>query len=372
MELSRQSSIAAVGIMSGTSIDGVDFVLSHVDRRGPDIRFMDMASYAFPRELRRRLQKAADHKLLVDELAELHFDLGRFYADRLRAVQRRKRWKFSLIGLHGQTVYHRGRHATLQIGEPSFLAAATAASVVCQFRNADLAWGGEGAPLAPLFHQAAFQRRIPRQAYAFHNLGGISNLTVVRPGTGAVLAFDTGPANMLIDLLCLRRFQKPFDRGGRLARQGSIHEKALREFLRHPYFRKSPPKSCGREEFGEKYLRKVMAKHPGVSGVDWLATATEFTAVTIAQSYRRFVRPMVKTIIFSGGGAKNDFLLERIGAHLPEVRIQTSEDLGWPSSAIEGGAFALLAAYRVWNLPGNIRKATGARAEIPLGQIYTP
>jgi anhydro-N-acetylmuramic acid kinase len=369
-KLITQNQIQVVGIMSGTSVDGVDFVLTRVLRKpeGLKVQFVDMASVAFPPPLRMQVLKAADHELTVNALAELHFELGRFYARKLKVIAQKKFWKFDLIGLHGQTVYHKGESATLQIGEPSFLAEALHVPVVSDFRPADIAVGGQGAPLAPAFHQVAFANE--GKAFAVHNLGGISNLTFFRHGRMET-AFDTGPANMPMDwaVRVLSKGKMRFDPSGKLARKGKVHEPLVAEALQHPYFKKKPPKSCGREEFGEKWLKPILKKYKKLPPADMIASLTEFVARSIARSYREFLSELPIEIILCGGGAKNLSLKERIQSNLPECEVLVTEDRGWPAQAIEGAAFALLASARVWEIPLELEAATGARHPVRLGKV---
>lgn len=375
MRMSRlhaRAKLRTIGIMSGTSLDGVDFVLTDVTR-SPEmsVKYRDRAELAFPKELSRRLMSAARHELRVADLAELHFDLGRFYASGLARVLKARRWKADLVGLHGQTVYHRGGHATLQIGEASFLAERSNLPVVSDFRPMDIAFGGEGAPLAPHFHRIAFAKG--EASLAVHNLGGISNLTLFRKGR-MITAFDTGPANMPLDLCIQRatRGRSRFDRGGRLASKGTVHARLLTRLLAHPYLRKKAPKSCGREEFGERWLTPLLEKSRSLRLEDQLATLAEFIALSIAGSYLSLDGGVPGAIVFCGGGSRNTHLLERIRFHLPEAKVMTSEDLGWPSQAIEGAAFALLAASRVWEIPVDLTRATGASKAALLGKITDP
>ncbi|HEX4923526.1 MAG TPA: anhydro-N-acetylmuramic acid kinase, partial [Bdellovibrionales bacterium] len=347
--------ITALGIMSGTSLDGVDFVLCRLKREPLQLTYLGEFHSKFPNALRTRLLEAAQHKSTVDKLAILHHDLGRFYAREVKRHSGLKRARIDLAGLHGQTVFHKPPVATLQIGEPSYLAAALGAPVIADFRVADLALHGQGAPLATILHAALFQQQIENESVAVHNLGGISNVSYFQRGSiknlrhisgRKVLSFDTGPANMLIDLTAQRLFKKSYDKDGRLAAAGAVNEAALSNWMKHPYFRKHPPKSCGREEFGEVFYQRALNDLRGHSPNDKLATFTEFTAMSIAHSYRRFLPELPAKVYLCGGGAKNPFLISRIQHHLPESKILTTEDAGWPVSSIEGAAFALMAALR--------------------------
>ena len=368
-QLILRKKLQVVGIMSGTSLDGVDFVLSQIEHTptGVHTQFLDMASVAFPKKMRESLLLAASHVLKVDALAELHFALGKFYADQLSLVTGKKSWAFDLIGLHGQTVYHRGKSASLQIGDPSFLSAVLKVPVVSDFRSADIAVNGQGAPLAPFFHEVAFGHT--GKSVSIHNLGGISNLSLISDGK-IISAFDTGPANMPLDLAMqiLTKGKSKFDAGGKLARRGEIQSDLVAAFLRHSYFKKTPPKSCGREEFGEAWLKPLIKKY-AKSPANVLASLTEAVALSISSAYKKFLPDLPSEIIFCGGGSENLFLIERLRAHLAGVEMVTSLERGWPSQAIEGGAFALLAAIRIWEIPLDLSKSTGASVPASLGKV---
>lgn len=368
--LSRQKVLNVLGIMNGTSLDGIDFVLTRISKgRQPQkskIEYRGQKAFSFPRSLRERLLQAARREMKVNDLSLLHHDLGRFYAACFKKLPPRMR-QADLIGLHGQTVFHQAPQATFQIGESSYLAAEAKLPVIHDFRVSDLALGGQGAPIATLFHQVAFARG---QTISVHNLGGISNLSLIS-AKGVELAFDTGPANMLMDL-CMQKIskgKKAFDRDGTLAARGQAHLDLVGSLLRHPYFRLKPPKSCGREEFGEEFFADFMRASRNLTDADRMATLCEFTAWSIVLSYKKFVRKDPAQIIFCGGGAHNLHLLKRIQTLMPESRVCTSEDLGWPVSSIEGAAFALLAAFRAWGWPSNLPKTTGATRAVSMGKI---
>jgi len=364
-----------LGIMSGTSIDGVDYALCDVERGS--VRLMRFWSRAFPKLMQRRLHAAAANECAAHELAQIHHDLGRLYARQAMQLNARA----ELIGLHGQTVFHnpdRRAPATMQIGEPAYLAEALRAPVVSNFRPADLAAGGQGAPLATLFHQIVFAQR--GQHVCVNNLGGISNVTSLdwRSGrTPRIGAFDTGPACVLLDL-AMREFtsgKKTCDRGGAWAKRGKICEPLLQSWLKHPFFRIAPPKSTGRELFGETFWRAEQKRLTAarLSPFDMLATLTEFTARSLAVNYQLHLRTTPDIVVLSGGGAKNSTLVQRIKAGLlllnPSMRVTTADEFGWPSSAIEPAAFALLAFYRWRGWPANLPGTTGARRRVLLGQI---
>lgn len=357
-----------LGIMSGTSIDGADYVLVRINSKQKlKVQFLQMQSFRFPKALKKALSLAAQHQLKTDALALLHHELGRFYARCFKKLPLPMR-QVDLIGLHGQTVFHQAPQATLQIGEPSYLAEASKAPVIADFRVADLALGGQGAPIATLFHDQVFASQ--KATVAIHNLGGISNLSLLSKGQ-VLQSFDTGPANMLLDI-CMRkhtRGKKHFDRNGSVARHGLVDHGLVEKMLRHPYFRKRAPKSCGREEFGEHFYTKFFSSRKFTKLEDRMATLVEFTALSIAHAYKRHVAKVPTDIVFCGGGALNSFLIERIQFHLPKIHIKTCEDHGWPVSSIEGAAFALLAYFRVMEWPSNYPQTTGAKRATSLGKI---
>ncbi|HAV63241.1 MAG TPA: anhydro-N-acetylmuramic acid kinase [Verrucomicrobiales bacterium] len=365
-----------LGIMSGTSIDGVDYALCRIGAGTP--RLLKLWPVRFPKALRQRLHAAAKGETGCHEVAQLHHDLGRFYA---RHATGHSSLRIDLVGLHGQTVFHQAvgpAPATLQLGEPAYLTEGLRVPVVSNFRVADLAAGGQGAPLATALHVEVFGRR--GRHVCVNNLGGISNVTSIdwrRGATPKVRAFDTGPANVLIDL-AVREFtggKRQLDRDGALARRGRVDEEMLAEWLDHPFFRKRPPKSTGRELFGEAFfhgiLPKLRRRKRGLH--DGLATLTEFTARSIALNCRLHLPASPDEVILCGGGAANSWLVERIQSAVREEtgcrRVIDCTTLGWPRQAIEPAAFALLAWRRWQEMAGNLPETTGARRAVLLGQI---
>jgi anhydro-N-acetylmuramic acid kinase len=282
------------------------------------------------------------------------------------------------VGLHGQTVFHNPsakNPATLQLGEPAYLAEKLRVPVISNFRAADMAAGGQGAPLATIFHELVFARR--GRHICVNNLGGISNVTSLDWRNGRrprprVLAFDTGPANMLIDLamLYLTGEKMAQDTHGHWAARGKPCEKTLRRWLEHDYFRKKPPKSTGRELFGEPFFHAAMNGMKRMSPFDQVATLTEFAARSVALNYRLHLPGLPQRIILSGGGAHNGSLVAAIARQFSgePVEIRTSDSCGWPVQSIEPAAFALLADLRMRGKPGNLPQTTGARRAVLLGQ----
>ncbi|MGZ8940770.1 MAG: anhydro-N-acetylmuramic acid kinase, partial [Limisphaerales bacterium] len=314
-----------LGIMSGTSVDSVDYAVCKITSL-TNIQLVEQWSARFPKPLQERLHRAAANESTAYEIGDLHHDLGRFYATNAGKA------RVDLVGLHGQTVFHNPGRATLQLGEAAYLAETLRVPVVSNFRAADIAAGGQGAPLATIFHRYVFARR--GKHIAVNNLGGISNVTSLDWRTGKeprIMAYDTGPANVLLDMAARRLFKKAFDRGGALARRGDVSEGELRRWMAHPYFRATPPKSTGRELFGETFFEKAIQLK--LTPHDLLATLTELTARSIALNYRLHLRALPQTIILAGGGSKNNFLVKRITSALREldgeIQVQTTAEHGW-------------------------------------------
>jgi anhydro-N-acetylmuramic acid kinase len=369
-----------LGIMSGTSIDSVDYALCAIDNGR--VRLQNHWQTKFPARLQQRLHQAARGACSAHQLCQLHHDLGRFYA--LNAQNPRARHQPQLVGLHGQTVFHnpaRNHPATFQLGEPAYLVERLRAPVVSNFRAADLAAGGQGAPLATIFHQTVFGES--GKHVCVNNLGGISNVTSLDWTTRAkpfIMAFDTGPANVLIDL-AMRHFsggKKQMDENGAWASRGHVFEPGLARWTKHPYFKRKPPKSTGRELFGEGFFENILSsvRSAALSKYDIVATLAEFTGRTIALNYERHLRSLPERVILTGGGAANPSVVKSIEGNLQKlsagIEVLTSEALGWPLQSIEAAAFAFLAWLRIHRKPGNLPQTTGAGRAALLGQISEP
>ena len=376
-----------IGLMSGTSADGIDAALIKVTPKPTSfgIELIRHLHVPFARALQDRIHRISRDGR-VDEICELNFDLGRRFAgaaNRLIKTASIAPASIRAIGSHGQTIHHlpNGRSgSTLQIGESAVIAEETGISVVSDFRVADMAAGGQGAPLVPfvdwiLFHQ-------PTEHRIIQNLGGIANLTFLPAGSGlgSVTAFDTGPANMVIDGL-VRRFTSnklTIDRNGRIGRAGIVSEKLLAQLKRHPFFKKAPPKTTGREMFGDAFTERLVSQGTGLglSPQDMVATATALTAWSIAEAYKRFVVPSVALsaspfrVILGGGGAKNPFLRELLAKELDGLAlVGTHEDHGFNSTAKEAMAFAALAHAHIESIPGSLPQVTGAGRPVVLGKL---
>jgi anhydro-N-acetylmuramic acid kinase len=379
------------GVMSGTSVDGINVALVRIRgssrTRTPglhNLRLLGHAEYPYPQNVREFVLSAMNStRTSVADLARLNFLLGELYAEAILAAQKRFRTKAELVGCHGQTLYHQGESAlflgrklavTWQTGEAAVIAARLGVPVVSDFRPADMSVGGKGAPLVPfldfLLHRDARVGRIAQ------NIGGIANLTAIPAGASLqkVLAFDTGPGNMVIDALTERLFHQPYDREGQIAAGGRVLDRVVNQILRAPFFRRKPPKTAGREEFGREFARTFIRCCGRVNSADIVATATALTAKSIADALQRFVLPgrgEYRDFIVSGGGTLNATLIAMLANELRPLGLQmrSSDEFGLPSEAKEAAAFALL-AYQTWNHgPSNVPAATGARRPAILGKI---
>jgi anhydro-N-acetylmuramic acid kinase len=353
----------------------------------PKLKLLAHEGFAFPAALRKAVLAAMNARSTsTAELARLNWRLGLAYAEAVKETARRHNLQLDLIGCHGQTLYHQPRAevyagrkfaCTWQAGEAQAIASALGVPVVSNFRPADLLAGGQGAPLVSLLDYVLFAD--DKRDRVLQNIGGIANLTAIPAGAAAdaVIAFDTGPGNMIIDWLAQKLFGKPFDRNGALAARGSVLAPVLTQALRHPYFRITPPRTAGREQFGREYAGKFLdaCRRQSKKPEDALATATALTAETITRSYARFVLPKMTghaaDFILSGGGARNKTLTAMLAAQLEPLgaTLRQSDAFGIPAEAKEAAAFALL-AWRTWHrLPGNVPAATGARRAVVLGQV---
>ena len=382
------SAMTVAGVMSGTSADGIDVAVVRITagRLRPKLTLLAHQGFPYPAALRRKVLAAMNaESISTAELARLNWRLGMAYADALTATAARHKVKLDLIGCHGQTLYHQARPGayagrsfacTWQLGETALIAGAVGVPVVSNFRPADMVAGGQGAPLVPLLDYVLFANA--KRGRVLQNIGGIANLTAIPAGAGPerVVAFDTGPGNMVMDALMQELFGKAFDRNGALAAAGTVIEPVLVATLKNPYFALKPPRTTGREQFGREYAMKFLAACRRLSAKpeDALATATALTAESIAQSYKRFVRPRMKgavDYIVSGGGARNHTLMAMLAQRLALLGcdLAASEEFGLPAEAKEAAAFALM-AWQTWHRrAGNVPAATGAGRAAILGQV---
>lgn len=356
-----------VGLMSGTSLDGIDGVLAAV--RGNRLQLIDNVHLPYPVGLRRRL--LALHTSGQDELhraALLANELADLCASAVRKLLARTGVRASAvtaIGCHGQTVRHRPRAGyTLQLANGARLAERAGIGVVCDFRSRDVAAGGEGAPLVPAFHRALFGSR--RRSRAVVNVGGIANITWL-PARGSVTGFDSGPGNCVLDAWIREKRRKPFDASGSWAARGRVIPGLLKKLLAHSFIRRRPPKSTGRDEFDLRWLKRALSG--GEQAADVQATLLELTAATIARAVRRHC-PGAREVFVCGGGARNHALLARLATLLAGRRVATTAVLGIEPEHVEALAFAWLARQALRRRPGNLPAVTGARGPRVLGAIY--
>ncbi len=382
--------------MSGTSADGINVALVRIQGRGFRSRLELLAhdQFPYPAKVRRAILTLMNAGTAsVADLSRLNFLLGDLYADAVRAAQRRAHLEAELVGCHGQTLYHQGNAAsfldhriacTWQTGEAAVTAAKLGVPVVSDFRPSDMAAGGKGAPLVPFLDYLLYRHR--RYGRIVQNLGGIGNLTAIPPRAllEDVVAFDTGPGNMVMDAITEHFFQRPYDRNGRIAARGEPIERVLQQLLRHPYFRQKPPKTAGREQFGREFVREFLRLCRRADEHDIIATATALTARSIGIAARKFVLSLIpdertqtgrpwrfREFVLSGGGTKNATLMRMIREDLAplKMRVRTADEFGMPSEAKEAVAFALL-AYQTWRrLPSNVPSATGAPRPAVLGKV---
>src|SRR5271157_4930871 len=389
------------GVMSGTSADGINVALVRFASdgagraRGPsphkaqhsDFKLLAHEEYPFPAPVRRAILAMMNAELAhVADLARLNFLLGELYAEAVAKTARKHRVKLDLVGCHGQTLYHQGvaerflgrkLAVTWQTGEGAVIAARLGVPVVSDFRPADIAAGGKGAPLVPFLDYLLYRDR--RHDRIAQNIGGIANLTAIPAGAslGQVLAFDTGPGNMVMDAVMEELFGRRYDRGGKVAASGRALDGVVARLLRARFFRQKPPRTAGREEFGREYVGRFLQICHGVSKPDVVATATALTARSIADAVERFVLPQFGVrrrdheMIVSGGGAKNPTLMAMLRDEIAALGIELhfSDEFGLPAEAKEAVAFALL-AHETWHRrPSNVPSATGAKRAAILGKI---
>jgi len=385
----------ALGLMSGTSVDGIDVALVRI---APSIR--DNAAHArlenfltvpYPAAVRAEVLRIAEGAhVSTSDVSQLNFRLGQLFGEAALSACRKFRIdprRLSVIGSHGQTVFHQGRPSrflganvasTLQIGEPAVIAAITGVTTVGDFRPADMAVGGQGAPLVPYVDYLLY--REARRGRAVLNIGGIANVTIIPKAASPrdVIAFDTGPGNMVIDELVRRATsgRRSFDAEAQMASRGQLLPALVDELLAENYFRQAPPKSAGREQYGKAYIERILAwggRHRA-RPEDLVRTVTVLTALAIADALNRWVSPRtpISQLLISGGGARNPLILAQLSAALAPIEVTTTESLGLPGDAKEAFIFAVLADETLHGRPSNLPSATGARRYAILGKICCP
>lgn len=371
-----------IGLMSGTSVDSIDAVVAEIRGAPPALAVAQRAfvSHPIPAELRARIFRCFRPETSgVDEVCALNFAIGEAFGEAARAAAAAAGLSLAevdLVASHGQTVWHAVRpdgsvDSTLQLGSGAVIAERTGVTTVSDFRCRDVAAGGQGAPLVPLSEQLLYAD--PSLTRALLNIGGIANVTILPRGGGPALAFDTGPGNMVIDAVVRRATQgrAQYDEDGRIAAEGTVSQALLQELLAHPYLAQRPPKTTGRELFGEQFGAQVWARglELGLVPADIVATATAFTAATIGRACRRFSPCAIDEMVVGGGGSYNPALMRMLRQEMAPVPVRTQEELGFSGKAKEALAFAILGYEAVHGRPGNVPSCTGARRAVPLGQI---
>ena len=390
IRLKEKESRNVIGLMSGTSCDGIDACLVKITGNGlsTEVDIIGFETYPYKNEIRELIFEASCKETgTVDKICRLNFILGKLFADAARQIAVKLSVplaEIDIVGSHGQTIYHvsslkekndKEVRSTLQIGEPSVIAQETGVTTVADFRTRDIAAGGEGAPLVPYADFILFGRDgIGR---AIQNIGGISNVTFL-PADGninEIIAFDNGPGNMIIDRFAetITDGKYKYDKDGELASKGKLNQELLERLCTHPYLSKLPPKSTGREDFGIQFSDDLykQLKQDNIDVHDAIATITAFTAKSISDSYRKFIQPHYKIdeVIISGGGVRNHVLSQFLKDYLVDVSISRVDDFGIPSDAKEALAFAILANEAISGNPGNVPSATGAKESVVLGKI---
>ena len=373
----------AVGLMSGTSLDGIDAALVEIDDFGKKtkIKLIEFITTSIPLDVKDEIKRAcSEEQSSVDLICSLNFKLGYLFAEATKNVCNKAGItleNLDFIASHGQTIYHLPKSrdsfipSTLQIGEPAIIAYETGVKVVSNFRVMDMASGGEGAPLVPYSEYIIYGS--DEENIALQNIGGIGNVTVIPKGgdINSIFAFDTGPGNMIIDEVCQRLFKLNYDEDGKIAANGEIQNDILDDLMSHSYINAFPPKTTGREEFGQQFVDELLKKYNNKKLEDILSTVTMFTAKSIAVNYKNFIMNKVNLnkVIIGGGGAHNKTLLSYLKNELPNVSIVTQDDIGLSSDAKEAIAFVILGNETLNNNFSNVPSATGAKEKVILGNI---
>ncbi|AZJ20547.1 anhydro-N-acetylmuramic acid kinase AnmK [Bacillus wiedmannii] len=376
------------GIMSGTSLDGIDVALVHIEGSGVDskVELIHFTTVQFYNDMKNEIQQALSiENSNVQLICSLNFKLGLCFAGVVKEVCKEVNFplkQLDLIGSHGQTIYHQPKQdgnmipSTLQIGEPAVIAYETNTTVISNFRTMDIAAGGQGAPLVPYSEIILYRHQTKNRL--LQNIGGIGNVTVIPSHLSdkSVIAFDTGPGNMVMDEVCQRLFQLSYDQNGKIAKQGVVVDEILTYCMNHPFLKMNPPKSTGREQFGEEFVSELLKQYEKHSKENILTTVTMFTASSIVHQYKEFILPYyeIDEVILGGGGSYNRTLVEMIRYGLKDEKcaIFIQEDIGYSSEAKEAIAFAILANETYHRNPSNVPSATGAKQSVVLGNITFP
>lgn len=385
-----KKSVKVIGLMSGTSVDSVDAALASIRGKSAStkVELLDFISHPFPKGMKELiLANSETNDGNVTSICKLNFLIAQLYAKVVNKLLKKNKLApkdIFCIGSHGQTIHHLPNEkklfglpasSTLQIGDPSVLAKLTGILTVGDFRVADVALGGQGAPLVPYFDYLLFRSKTKNRGLL--NIGGIANISVIPKNSSAadVVAFDTGPGNMMIDFLMKKFFHKQFDNNGKTAGSGSLDKNLLADLIQQDSFIKlPPPKSTGREYYGKYFLPKLLKKYSSIEKKNWITTIAEYTALTIYLNYKKFIEPKttIDELLVSGGGAKNVYLMKALQSFFTGVRVVQITDAGFSSDAKEAICFAVLANETLNNLPSNLPQVTGAARSAILGKICPP
>lgn len=375
----------AVGLMSGTSLDGIDAVLCEIQGSGIDTQVKQIAfeTYPLPDSTKEKIKACCHDQGSVSLVCSLNFELGELFAQAVKSVCQKvgvETKELGFIASHGQTIYHIPNpygdfHAsTLQIGESAVIAQRCGCPCIANFRVKDMAAGGEGAPLVPFSEYILYRKE--DEAIALQNIGGIGNVTVLpkQCSIDEVFAFDTGPGNMIVDEAMLQLYNRNYDANGEIALSGKLILDLVEELKQDPYLQKQPPKTTGREVYGKAYTLDILNRYANEKKEDLIATMTWFTAYSIAENYRRFVlnEHNLSQVILAGGGAHNLAIRKFLQEELPSIQVKTQEDLGYSSDAKEAIAFVILGNETMHKQFSNVPKATGASQKVILGNITYP
>lgn len=371
--------VYAIGIMSGTSLDGVDAALVNITgvNEETEVELIAFATLEIPEKIDQQIRKSFSIESSNSALiSSLNVELGELFADAAIKVSQAAGIplkEIDFIASHGQTIYHipeeteKYRSSTLQIGEAAVIAEKTGCTIVSNFRLRDMAVGGQGAPIVPYSEYILYRHH--ERTRLLQNIGGIGNVTIIPPNASLndLVAFDTGPGNMVINELAQHFYKEPYDKDGKHAQEGKVNQEVLKHWMKHPFILREPPKTTGREEFGLQFVQEYLNKYT-LSAEDWLATATIFTAKSIAKSVKEYVTDKTD-LILGGGGSYNPTLVQMIKEVLPNVSVIRQEDLGLSSDAKEAVAMTILGNQTLHRQPSNVPSATGASKAVILGSV---
>jgi len=375
-----------IGLLSGTSVDGIDAVLMRVtgSGTGTKIKILDFITHPVPNSVRLAIFRNSDNDTAkLDEICRLNVIIGALFSDAVLRLLRKHRLnasKVDLIGSHGQTIHHLPERddyvgykvkSTLQIGDPSIIANLTGITTVGDFRSADCAVGGDGAPLVPFLDYILFTHETRNRALL--NIGGIANITVLPKNAAKekIFAFDTGPGNMLIDGMMYHLFRKPIDKNGITAKKGSVDRKLLNYLIDDTNYRAHPPKSTGREHYGKDFQKRLLIQAEGVDKKDVIRTVTEFTAYSVWYNYNQFIEPklVINELIISGGGAENPVLMKSLKSYFKGIKVRRMMDYGITAKNKEAVLFGVLANECISGHTANMKSVTGSTRDVVLGKI---